>query len=189
MFTKGPSAFQESVCNEDIINESSKFKSNRVMTEMATSADGGEEEKNKTKRRFTKLEIISSEAVYIGRLRAAQDVFLTPMRQQHILEEEELNSQFFLWSSLVDLHADMHEGMVKDEEKGTLNLGERFKLFSHFLKMYGQYLTNFDSAMARRAHLLTSNSKFGDFVQKAQKDTRCNGLTLEVSSVSNNHKN
>jgi len=132
-----------------------------------------------TKRNYVVQEFISTEATYSGRLKIAQDVFLTPMRQQRILEEEEINTQFFVWSSLVDLHNDMYTGMVSDQENGKLNLGARFSLFSHFLVMYGQYLTNYDKALARRAQLLTANHRFGDFVDKAQKDPRCNGLGLE----------
>lgn len=131
------------------------------------------------KRSYVVQEFISSEETYYNRLQITMDLYVKPLRQLEILSVAEINSQFFSWDLLVGLHKDLWENMVRDRDAGTLNIGARFKLFSHFLKCYSQYLANFDRARVERARLLTANKKFATFVERMQSNPESQHLPLE----------
>jgi hypothetical protein len=44
----------------------------------------------------------------------------------------------------------MFESMSKDKESGTLKMGLLFFKFSHYFKVYKDYLVNFELALVRR---------------------------------------
>ena len=131
------------------------------------------------KRSYVLQEFISSEETYYNRLQITMDQYVKPLRQLEILSAAEINSQFYSWDLLVGLHKDLWENMVRDHDAGTLNVGARFKLFSHFLKCYSQYLANFDRARVERARLLTTNKKFANFVERVQNSPESQHLPLE----------
>jgi hypothetical protein len=131
------------------------------------------------RRGFVIQEILSSEASYLQRLQLTLDLYVTPLRNSSILELREVNTQFLNWDLFVGLHKDLYDNMVKDNSAGVLDIGQRFKTFSHVLKCYSQYLTNFDRAREERARLLTGNRKFSSFVDKAQSNPASMNLPLE----------
>ena len=137
------------------------------------------EEDWERRRGFVIKEFITSEETYTKRLRLTLDLFVEPLRKHEILTTSEINTQFLNWELFVGLHQDLYENMVRDNDIGRLNLGERFKIFSHYLKAYSQYLTNYERARAERARLLTSNKRFYNFVEKVEASPESLQLPLE----------
>jgi hypothetical protein len=70
--------------------------------------------------------------------------------------------------------------MVDERSKNALEIGKMFKDFSNFLKMYTQYLINFDIARARRGYLLTNNRRFAEYLDKMKNDPKFNGMGIEA---------
>ena len=131
------------------------------------------------KREFIIREFISSEDTYSRRLKVTLDLYVNPLRKLDILSNNEINTQFLNWELFVGLHKSLHETMIRDYATNSLNLGARFKTFSHFLKCYSQYLSNYEQARAERGRLLTSNKRFSTFVEKAELDPTSELLPLE----------
>lgn len=70
--------------------------------------------------------------------------------------------------------------MVEEYEAKTIEMGRIFKDFSAFLKMYREYIANFDIARARRGYLLTTNKRFADFLDKIKAEPVFKGLGIEA---------
>jgi FYVE/RhoGEF/PH domain-containing protein 5/6 len=141
-----------------------------------------EEEKLKMerKRRHVIEEMISTEKTYLNRLEAIVDIFIIPLRNSgKIIDSIDIQGQFGYWENIYLLHKDLLSTMMKDFESGDLLLGKLFSGFSPFLKMYKQYLVDYERALSRRAVLMTSNKKFQEFVEAARLDPKCTGLALE----------
>ena len=130
------------------------------------------------KREMIVNEIMSSEGVYLNRLSTLRDVYLVPIREGNILSNSEYTGQFWQLDSICDLHVKLFEELSNGFNGGDILIGKIFKDFSHFLKIYKQYLSCFAGALSKRAKLLTSNKKFIDFVHSAQQDPRCQGSSL-----------
>lgn len=170
----------ESKCIDHQIDEASANPSVFVLpTTIESTPESTEAAEWKRKRGYVIREFISSEENYYKRLQLTFDLYVAPLRKLEIIESSQINTQFYNWDLLVGLHKDLYENMVLEHDAGTLNLGARFKTFSHFLKCYSQYLTNFDRARNERAKLLTSNKKFSAFVEKVENSPESQQLPLE----------
>jgi hypothetical protein len=55
------------------------------------------------------------------------------------------------------IHKEMYDAMAKEKELGTLKMGLLFFRFSHYFKVYKDYLVNFELALVRRGkHMNTA---------------------------------
>ena len=150
------------------------------VSKLDTASRKQENEGLELKRGYVLQELVSSEETYYRRLQLTFDLYIQPLRRLDILSSAEINLQFYSWDLLVGLHKDLWENMVRDRDAGTLhNIGARFKLFSHFLKCYSQYLASFDRARVERARLLTNNKKFAAFVERVENLPESQHLSLE----------
>jgi FYVE/RhoGEF/PH domain-containing protein 5/6 len=131
------------------------------------------------KRSYVVLEIISTEKTYYERLQIVSDVYVAPCRNGKILDMQDVQEQFGYWDVICGIHKELYESMVRDQDAGTLQMGALFLKFSHYLKVYKDYLVNFDKALTRRAHLMTMNKKFVELVENGQKDPRSLGIGIE----------
>ena len=159
------------------------------------SSDDGEEEDESTlspeafqQREANKLaqrrlhaaaEIVKTEVMYYTKLKIVLDVFITPLRELRILDEAEINVQFYTWETLLGLHKDFSDALVRDPHTP---LAEHFIRYSHMFKMYQPYLNNYQRAGQRRAELMTSNRRYADFLDKARTDPRLR--TLHIGGIS-----
>jgi hypothetical protein len=142
-----------------------------------------EEEKRKQraqKRGFIIEEIIATEKTYFSRLCATLDVYVLPLRTNGVLDMADVQQQFGYWDVMVGIHKELYETMLKGKEAGNCQLGQIFLGFSAYLKIYQNYLVGFDSAISRRAALMTSNKDFVKFLEQAQQDPRAFGFAIET---------
>ncbi len=130
------------------------------------------------KRGFVIQELIATEQSYVNKLKTCIDVYIEPLRTGEIIEKLDISSQFLNWEIIYGLHVELLK-QLSDLELSKERVGGIFLTFVPFFKMYMQYLSNFEHALTRRAQLLTANSSFAAFIDKATKDPRCMGEGIE----------
>jgi hypothetical protein len=141
------------------------------------SSSGGGKDIAK-QRGFVIKELIATETTYLKSLQTVVDVFIEPIRNERILEHSDIHSQFLNWEPIVGLHKQLLEQLCT-ADASEVKVGKIFKTYGHFFKMYMQYLSNFEVALTRRAHLMVENKRFEDFLHKTLTDSRCCGAGIE----------
>jgi hypothetical protein len=130
----------------------------------------------RTKRRNNIIsEIISTEKTYLARLECVIDVYVKPIRISNILEPADIREQFGYWDVMYGIHRELYLSMTSENAK----IGPIFFQFSHYLKVYKDYLINFEESQNHRAILMQQNKRFHDLVINGQKDPRTFGLSIE----------
>jgi hypothetical protein len=128
------------------------------------------------KRGFIIKEMIATEATYIKKLESIINVFMIPLQQQKILDDDTCKYQFGSVAVILEKHQQLYENLsVVDYDK----VGLLFKEFSNELHVYEEYMVNFDPALTKRAALLMSNRKFSNFVETARANPEAAGLGIE----------
>ena len=137
------------------------------------------------KRGFHIEEVVKTERTYVERLQTIADHFITPLREQKILSENEIQTQFTNWDIILDLHIDFLnqlEDQLDPSNPNSLPLGRLFTSFAPALTAadYGKYFIKYEDARNARAGWLTSQlpkgRRFESFLTETQDET---GLLLE----------
>jgi len=128
------------------------------------------------KRGFIVKEIISTEVTYVDRLRFAVEVVILPLRENNLLETNDLSTQFGIMEKICSLHSTQS---IAELESHPDRLGQFFSHICDNVQIYTDYLVNYESAMQRRCSLLISNRRFSDFLDKAEKDPRLQNQKIE----------
>ena len=144
----------------------------------AGDADAAKISELNKKRGFVIKELISTEQTYVDVLQLVVDVYMNPLRDGQILDQHDLNEQFLHWESILGLHKQLLRQLCATDAL-EVKVGEIFKLYGSFFKMYMQYLSNFEIALTRRAELMCTNKEFEALLERAQADPRCKGLGIE----------
>ena len=134
---------------------------------------------NLKQRGFIVKEIIATERVYVDKLKAMIEVYIEPIRVKEILDSCDINSQFLNLEVIHGLHVKLLSDLTIEKVESDVKVGLVFSTFAPFLKMYTQYVMNFELAMTRRAQLLISNKKLSTFLDSAKADPRSKGGDLE----------
>mgnify|MGYP003385829446 CR=1 FL=1 len=128
------------------------------------------------KRGYIIKEMIATEETYVKKLQFILSIFMVPLQQQKVLDDETLKYQFGSVPLILEKHQQLYESLSNvDYEK----VGLLFKEFSEELHVYEEYMVNFDPALTKRAALLMSNRKFANFVEAARSDPDAAGLGIE----------
>lgn len=135
-----------------------------------------ERQKVLKKRGFIVKEIISTEVTYVDRLRFAVEVVILPLRENNLLEVNDLSTQFGIMEKICSLHSTQS---IAELESHPDRLGQFFSHICDNVQIYTDYLVNYESAMQRRCSLLISNRRFSDFLDKAEKDPRLQNQKIE----------
>jgi hypothetical protein len=141
------------------------------------------EQEKARKLKYAALEIIDTEQKYSTKLQNVVDVFITPLRQLGIIDNNEILIQFNCVEVLAKLHKEFYDLMLMEKEQETLQLGAIFVEFSDNFKLYKNYLLNFDLALQRRDALTNPdspsyNKRFVNFISNAEKDPRLNNADI-----------
>ncbi|XP_077861980.1 uncharacterized protein LOC144343134 [Saccoglossus kowalevskii] len=131
------------------------------------------------------LEILATEKKYVNRLFLIDQVF-----RSRITEENE-SKKWFSSSVIKDMfpnitpiyrfHFDVFFPALNDRMKNwniTPKIGDLFKTFGPFFKMYSEYVRNSDHAIKILNTWMEKESGFVEFVKKIQKDEACGMLPL-----------
>jgi hypothetical protein len=135
-----------------------------------------QEDPQQKKRFFVIQEIISTEETYLSRLKLTIDNVIIPLKSLKILDKKDLAEQFDGFEDIYQLH---EKHSLEGTSSRNLKFIELFKDIADNCKVYSQYLANYEPAMERRGHLLTTNRKFSDYIENVEKEPCFLGQRLE----------
>ncbi|XP_059150599.1 FYVE, RhoGEF and PH domain-containing protein 4-like [Physella acuta] len=131
-------------------------------------------------------ELLQTERDYVSRLHLLHQGFFFRLdkenRQQTILPPNTLSQMFSNTKSIYLFHHDFLlpqlEDRMKNWEKDP-RIGDLMKKNAPFLKMYTEYIRNFDQAMKLINQWLEKSTKFSEIIQDIQKLPECGSLSLQ----------
>ncbi|NWX90447.1 FGD3 protein, partial [Nothoprocta pentlandii] len=127
-------------------------------------------------------ELLHTEEAYVKRLHLLDQVFCTKLSEAGI-SSEVITGIFSNISSIYCFHGQflLPELKTRITQEWNMNprLGDILQKLAPFLKMYGEYVKNFDRAMDMVNTCMQRSSPFKDVVQNIQKQEVCGNLTLQ----------
>jgi len=129
-------------------------------------------------------EVITTERAYVQFLQTLREVFIEPMREKKILDPQQMREVFGFIEIIEGINRTIVlEKMEAWTPEGTLTPGDIFESFTcqaGYLSSYSSYINNFDDSRACVISLVEKHKAFAAFLEEAQANPRCNGLTLEA---------
>ncbi|XP_069499713.1 FYVE, RhoGEF and PH domain-containing protein 3 isoform X2 [Ambystoma mexicanum] len=127
-------------------------------------------------------ELLHTEEAYVKRLHLLDQVFCTKLSEAGI-PPEVTTGIFSNISSIYCFHGQFLlpelKTRIKQEWNENPRIGDILQKLAPFLKMYGEYVKNFDRAMDMVNSWMQRSSQFKDVIQNIQKDEVCGNLTLQ----------
>ncbi|KAL6078366.1 Rho guanine nucleotide exchange factor (GEF) 17 [Balamuthia mandrillaris] len=126
-------------------------------------------------------EFLQTERTYVNGLRVLVEVYLKGVRADELMSVKDIQTVF----SNVDVIFELNQKLLSDLEKtheaggGSIlkNLCDNLGTFIPFLKMYTQYINNYDNAH-KRVKKLSNSAAFKTFLQQCKSRPECNSLGL-----------
>ncbi|XP_029456728.1 FYVE, RhoGEF and PH domain-containing protein 3 [Rhinatrema bivittatum] len=127
-------------------------------------------------------ELLHTEEAYVKRLHLLDQVFCTRLSEAGI-PHDVTTGIFSNISSIYLFHGQflLPELKIRITQEWNSNprIGDILQKLAPFMKMYGEYVKNFDRAMDMVNTWTQRSSQFKDVVQSIQKDDMCGNLTLQ----------
>uniref|UniRef100_H3B6P0 FYVE, RhoGEF and PH domain containing 3 n=1 Tax=Latimeria chalumnae TaxID=7897 RepID=H3B6P0_LATCH len=127
-------------------------------------------------------ELLQTEEAYVKRLHLLDQVFCTKFTEAGI-PQDVITGIFSNISSIYCFHKQflLPELKTRITEEWNINprIGDILQKLAPFLKMYGEYVKNFDRAMDLVNTWMQRSSQFKGIVQDIQKQEVCGNLTLQ----------
>uniref|UniRef100_A0A8C4PXI3 DH domain-containing protein n=2 Tax=Eptatretus burgeri TaxID=7764 RepID=A0A8C4PXI3_EPTBU len=131
-------------------------------------------------------ELLQTEKAYVSRLHLLDKVFcaqlLEEARNKSTFPTEVVNGIFSNISSICLFHQDfLLPELEKRMQEWNVNprIGDVLQKLAPFLKMYGEYVKNFDPAMDLLSTWMEKSVQFKAIIQEIQKMEVCRNLTLQ----------
>ncbi|XP_029855350.2 FYVE, RhoGEF and PH domain-containing protein 2 isoform X2 [Aquila chrysaetos chrysaetos] len=132
------------------------------------------------------LELLETEQAYVNRLHLLDQVFYTELMKEakngKTVPEEVVKMIFSNISSIYQFHAKFFlPELQKRMEDWSCNprIGDVIQKLAPFLKMYGEYVKNFDKAVELITVWSEKSPPFQDLIADIQKRKACANLTLQ----------
>ncbi|XP_059800114.1 faciogenital dysplasia isoform X2 [Hypanus sabinus] len=127
-------------------------------------------------------ELLLTEEAYVKRLHLLDQVFCTKLNEAGI-PQEVITGIFSNISSIYCFHDKfLLPGLktrITEEWDKNPRIGDILQKLAPFLKMYGEYVKNFDRAMDLVNSWMQRSSQFKSIIQDIQKQDVCGNLTLQ----------
>ncbi|XP_032892424.1 FYVE, RhoGEF and PH domain-containing protein 3 isoform X1 [Amblyraja radiata] len=127
-------------------------------------------------------ELLHTEEAYVKRLHLLDQVFCTKLTEAGI-PPDVITGIFSNISSIYCFHDQFLlpelKSRIKKEWDKNPRLGDILQKLAPFLKMYGEYVKNFDRAMDLVNSWMQRSSQFKSIIQDIQKQDVCGNLTLQ----------
>eukprot|EP00079_Xenopus_tropicalis_P016007 XP_004914237.1 PREDICTED: FYVE, RhoGEF and PH domain-containing protein 3 isoform X1 [Xenopus tropicalis] len=127
-------------------------------------------------------ELLQTEEAYVKRLDLLDQVFCTRLLSAGV-PQEVINGIFSNISSIYRFHYQFLlpelKARIMQEWDTNPRIGDILQKLAPFLKMYGEYVKNFDKAMDMVNSWTQRSSTFKEVVHTIQKDPVCGNLTLQ----------
>ncbi|XP_009865092.1 PREDICTED: FYVE, RhoGEF and PH domain-containing protein 2, partial [Apaloderma vittatum] len=132
------------------------------------------------------LELLETEQAYVNRLHLLDQIFYTELMKEakngKVVPEEVVKMIFSNISSIYQFHANFFlPELQKRMEDWSYNprIGDVIQKLAPFLKMYGEYVKNFDKAVELITIWSEKSPPFQDLIADIQKRKVCANLTLQ----------
>lgn len=127
-------------------------------------------------------ELLNTEEAYVRRLHLLDQVFCTKLTEAGI-PPEVTTGIFSNISSIYRFHGQFLlpelQKRITEEWDTNPRLGDILQKLAPFLKMYGEYVKNFDRAMGLVSTWTQRSPQFNDVIHSIQKQEVCGNLTLQ----------
>eukprot|EP01113_Clastostelium_recurvatum_P028624 TRINITY_DN3459_c0_g1_i2.p1 TRINITY_DN3459_c0_g1~~TRINITY_DN3459_c0_g1_i2.p1 ORF type:complete len:1330 (+),score=357.21 TRINITY_DN3459_c0_g1_i2:583-3990(+) len=135
--------------------------------------------KKMQRRALIAREILDTERAYVDSLRLIVDVYVHPMNQMQPSVKDYSRSIFSELEVILAYNGMLLKTLEQRMKnwKTNDNLGDAFLKMTDFLKVYTQYVNNFNSAL-KTITLSKQHERLGPFLEACAKDPRCKGLDL-----------
>ncbi|XP_062860327.1 FYVE, RhoGEF and PH domain-containing protein 4a isoform X2 [Trichomycterus rosablanca] len=175
-----------SVCVTEAPGEEDRSSKEKTKNE-ADKEDRSMEHKETNEQKLYKIanELLQTEKAYVARLNLLDGVFCTKLMDEAgkgTFPVEVVKNIFSNISSINTFHSqfllpDLEKRMGKWES--TPRIGDILQKLTPFLKMYAEYVRNFDHAMELLKQWTDRSPQFKSIVQDIQKQDVCGSLTLQ----------
>lgn len=128
-------------------------------------------------------EMLTTEQSYVGSLRRVVELFIVPLRDkgnEQVITAEERKALFSEIEVILGLNSSLLSELEERMAQWSFDqcLGDIFKQFTSFLKVYTSYINNFDNSITTLAKLKQSNANFSAYLSYAESRKECNGLQI-----------
>ncbi|KAJ8257511.1 hypothetical protein GJAV_G00186380 [Gymnothorax javanicus] len=127
-------------------------------------------------------ELLQTEEAYVKRLHLLDQVFCTKLEEAGI-PQDVITGIFSNISSIYRFHGQFLlpelQTRITNEWNSNPRIGDILQKLAPFMKMYGEYVKNFDRAMDLVNTWTQRSSQFKSVVQNIQKQDVCGNLTLQ----------
>ncbi|XP_023199717.1 FYVE, RhoGEF and PH domain-containing protein 4 isoform X7 [Xiphophorus maculatus] len=151
------------------------------------SEEGHSEQKETNEQKLFKIasELLHTEKAYVARLNLLDQVFCTKMMEEANKGTFPLDVVKNIFSNIASIHAFHSQFLLPDLEKrmgewaSTPRIGDILQKLTPFLKMYAEYVKNFDKAMELLKQWTDRSPPFKAIIQEIQSQEICGSLTLQ----------
>eukprot|EP00026_Physarum_polycephalum_P000840 Phypoly_transcript_00841.p1 GENE.Phypoly_transcript_00841~~Phypoly_transcript_00841.p1 ORF type:complete len:1276 (+),score=329.63 Phypoly_transcript_00841:96-3923(+) len=126
-----------------------------------------------TKRPKVYAELINTERQYVQDMKMTQEVFLDPVRENGLLNKDEVASLFSNLSALIPLNEDLLKKLEDNAE-----VGAAFMEMIRHMKVYSIYCSSINNIKERIDGLSASRPKFKHFLETCARNPLCREMLL-----------
>uniref|UniRef100_H3CTQ5 FYVE, RhoGEF and PH domain containing 4a n=1 Tax=Tetraodon nigroviridis TaxID=99883 RepID=H3CTQ5_TETNG len=131
-------------------------------------------------------ELLHTEKAYVARLNLLDQVFCAKLMEEANKGTFPVDVVKNIFSNISSIHTFHSQFLLPDLEKrmgewtSTPRIGDILQKLTPFLKMYGEYVKNFDTAMELLKHWTDRSPQFKAIIQEIQQSQEiCGSLTLQ----------
>ncbi|KAJ8261907.1 hypothetical protein GJAV_G00159830 [Gymnothorax javanicus] len=149
--------------------------------------DGGMEQKESNEEKLHKIasELLQTEKAYVSRLYLLDKLFCAKLMEEAAKGTFPVEVVKNIFSNITSIHAFHSQFLLPDLEKrmgewdSKPRIGDILQKLTPFLKMYAEYVRNFDKAMVLLKQWTEQSPQFKAVILEIQSQEACGNLTLQ----------
>ncbi|XP_071371562.1 FYVE, RhoGEF and PH domain-containing protein 4a isoform X5 [Centroberyx affinis] len=149
--------------------------------------EGSAEQKETNEQKLYKIasELLHTEKAYVSRLNLLDQVFCAKLTEEAGKGTFPIDVVKNIFSNIVSIHTFHSQFLLPDLEKrmgewaSTPRIGDILQKLTPFLKMYAEYVKNFEKAMELLKQWTDRSPQFKAIIQEIQSQEACGCLTLQ----------
>ncbi|CAK6960158.1 FYVE%2C RhoGEF and PH domain-containing protein 4a isoform X1 [Scomber scombrus] len=149
--------------------------------------EGSADQKETNEQKLFKIasELLHTEKAYVARLNLLDQVFCAKLMEEAIKGTFPVDVVKNIFSNISSINAFHSQFLLPDLEKrmgeweSTPRIGDILQKLTPFLKMYAEYVKNFDKAMEVLKQWTDRSPQFKAIIQEIQSQEVCGSLTLQ----------
>jgi hypothetical protein len=113
-------------------------------------------------------EVCTTEDAYRTALTTTVDLFLRPLQKKKFIKPDEITTLFGTVEQLLNVHRELQKALSEEMSRDDMThprIGAVISKMSPFLKIYTEYVNNFDNSNEMNDQLLLKNKKYVSFLE------------------------